>query len=60
MREFYKINNIEINSKKSKLIVIITNKIKFKKEDQLAVIIDKNQNKVYIKKKSDLTRYFEV
>ena len=39
--EFYEINDIEINSKKSELIVMNANKKKVRKEDQLAVIVGK-------------------
>ena len=58
--KFYEINDIEINSKKSELIVMNANKKKVEKEDQLAVIVGKNQNKVYAKKESDLARHLRV
>src|SRR6266487_4073715 len=57
--EFYEINNIEINSKKSELIAININK-KCKGEDQLAIIVGKSQNKVYAKKETDLARHLGV
>ena len=57
--EFYEINDIEINSKKSELIAINVNK-KCKGEDQLAIIIGKSQSKVYAKKETDLARHLGV
>jgi len=57
--EFYEINDIEINSKKSELIAINVNK-KCKGEDQLAIIVGKSQNKVYAKKETDLARHLGV
>ena len=57
--EFYNINDIEINSKKSELIAINVNK-KCKGEDQLAIIVGKSQNKVYAKKETDLARHLGV
>jgi len=36
------------------------NKKKVEKEDQLVVIIGKNQNNVYAKKESDLARHLGV
>ena len=58
--EFYEINDIEINSKKSELIVMNSDKKKVEKEDQLAVIVGKNQNKVYAKKELDLAKHLRV
>ena len=40
--KFYEINDIEINSKKSELIVMNSDKKKVEKEDQPAVIVGKN------------------
>ena len=58
--EFYELNDIEINSKKSELIAINVNKMKCKVKNQFAIIIGKSQNKVYAKKETDLTRYLGV
>jgi ribonuclease HI len=58
--EFYEINDIEINSKKSELVVI--NYIRGKKEDkaELAITVGKNKEKVFAKKDSDPVRHLGV
>src|ERR1044071_8126897 len=57
--KFYEINDIEINSKKSELIVVNA-KGKGKEKEILAIKVGKNQNQVLAKKDKDIVRYLEV
>ena len=46
--EFYELNDIEINSKKSELVIVNTAK-RGKKKETLVITIGKNQNKIFKK-----------
>src|SRR6266487_334611 len=58
--EFYELNDIEINSKRSELLVINVNKKKYKEKDQLTISMGNNQNEVHAKKEADLVRHLGV
>ena len=58
--EFYEINDIEINSKKSELIVLNSNTKEKKAKDVLTIIVGKSHDRVTAKKNSELTRHLEV
>ena len=58
--EFYKINDIEINSKKSELIVLNSNTKEKKAKDTLTIIVGKSYDRVTAKKNSELARYLGV
>ena len=58
--EFYEINDIEINGKKSELIVLNSNLKKNKIKNALIVIVGKSRDRVFAKKDSKLARHLGV
>ena len=60
-REFYKINNIEINSKKSELLVLNASKKNVKKDEQYSISMGKKkEDTVYAKKDTNSFRHLGV
>ena len=60
-REFYKINNIEINSKKSELLVLNASKKNEKKDEQHSISMrKKKEDTVYAKKDTNSFRHLGV
>jgi exonuclease III/ribonuclease HI len=58
--EFYEINDIEINNKKSELLVINVKKKEKANGDSMAIDIGKKGNKVYAKKETSIIRHLGV
>ena len=56
--EFYELNNIEINRKKSELLVI--NSKSNKKDSRLAVKVGKNKDTIYARRNTEAIRHLGV